>query len=183
MNKSRLIALALMVLAFAGVTQRADAMYGGNLQSVSHSDRWLSYSGSGLLTLDRPVAASGLDTIAAANITGLTFTIDGRTFGLRISKFTLVPVQFLNGALYDITSSGFSTDNYVSLFTTAMYSYYDMRTGHGSNGVLTATRGYAGGPRAVHQGDADPGLRGRRLHGLSSPQRAGCGLIFDRASG
>ncbi len=138
MNKSRLIALALMVLAFAGVTQRADAMVVTYNLSLTPTDG-SPYSGSGLLTLDRPVAASGLDTIAAADITGLTFTIDGHTFGLGIPKFTLVTVQFLNGALYDITSSAFSSDNYVSLFTTAMYSYYDMHTGHGSNGVLTAT--------------------------------------------
>jgi PEP-CTERM motif len=138
MNKCRLMAFAAMAMAFIGFANPADASvvtYDLSLTPTAGT----TYGGTGMLTLDRAVATSGVDNINLSDITGLTFTIDGHTFGLGDPGFNLSAVQFVNGALTAIVARAISGDNYVSLQTSASYLYYDGHTGHVGSGDLTAS--------------------------------------------
>jgi hypothetical protein len=139
MNKLRLIAFALVAIAslggFAKPAEAVTVTYDLYLTPTDGSP----YSGSGLLTLNRAVSNAGIDHFDASDVASLTFTIDGHTFELGTPTFTLGSLDFLGGQLWNLTASAFLDNSQVSLFTTAVYSYFDANTRHGSNGILTGS--------------------------------------------
>ena len=99
-----------------------------------------AYSGTGVLKLNAaPAASSGLTNYAISQVSSLTFTVDGHSFAYPGGGSQLSAVEFLNGALYDITFA--QQVGAYTLDTTGGYAfYYPDQTGRTvlASGTMTA---------------------------------------------
>jgi PEP-CTERM motif len=136
MFNSKLAAVLIASLAFLGMAPKAAnaSVYIISLTSTDGS----GINGTGELDVSVPIPATGLFDVPMADITKLTFTIEGNTFGTNFSTYSLSVVRFIDGALNDITFSSAESQNQISLMTTATYSYSDALDGHHSSGNVTA---------------------------------------------
>jgi hypothetical protein len=105
------------------------------------------YGGTGTITLDSPVPASGQVDYTQANggLLDATFAIDGQNFSLAGATGTTL-VRFLNGELNDITFSQTigTTPNRFTLDSTSGYAFYYNNGQAASYGTFTVTGGSSG---------------------------------------
>jgi hypothetical protein len=130
-SKSLMVAaMAVMLPSFAS----AAVVFDLTLTDASNP----AYSGVGQLSLASAPTASGVTNYTAAQVSGLTFTVAGQTF--TASPGSVSAVQFLNGALNDITFAqeiGASPNRY-ALHTTSGYAFYYNNEQSAAYGTITA---------------------------------------------
>lgn len=130
----------LMIAAMAAVLPSAASaavIYDLTLTSSTSP----AFNGTGAFTLASAPSASGVTNYTAAQVSGLTFSIGGHTFSQTDANAQLSVLQFVNGALSDITFSdeiGASPNRY-ALHTTAGYAYYYNNELSAAYGSMTAT--------------------------------------------
>ena len=98
-----------------------------------------AYSGTGVLTLAFAPSATGQTDYTAAQVSNLSFFIDGQTFTGNSSNLSVV--RFLNGQLNDITFGqqiGASPNRY-TLDTTSGYAFYYADGQQAAYGAITAS--------------------------------------------
>jgi hypothetical protein len=98
-----------------------------------------AYSGTGVLTLDFAPAAVGQTDYTAAQVSNLSFFIDGQTF--TATPFNLSVVRFMNGQLNDITFAQEigTSPNRFALHTTSGYVFYYGNELQAAYGTITAS--------------------------------------------
>jgi hypothetical protein len=134
MHYNRFIIAAAMLTA--SIAARADTLYTLTLTDASNP----LYSGTGSLSLTSAPSASGVTNYNASQVTNLSFTIDGETFAKSDPNGQLSVVQFINGALSDITFSdtlGVSPNRF-SIASTAGYAFYYNNDASVAYGTITA---------------------------------------------
>ena len=100
MFNSKLAALLISGLAFVGMSPRA-AHASVYILSLTSNDG-SGINGTGELDLSVPVTPSTVN-LPGSDVTKITFTIDGESFGTGFSTFSVSAVQFINGSLTDVT--------------------------------------------------------------------------------
>lgn len=136
MRISKLLMIAAMALVAPGAASAA-VVYDLSLTNSSSP----AFDGTGTFTLASAPSASGVTSYTASQVSGLTFTIGGQTFSQTDAKAQLSVLQFVNGALTDITFAdeiGSSPDRY-ALHTTSGYAYYYNNELSAAYGSMTAT--------------------------------------------
>jgi PEP-CTERM motif len=136
MFNSKFAGLLIASLVLVGVAPRAAnaSVYDITLTPAKGS----SIGGTGELDLDIAITPSTTD-VPLGDVTKLTFTIDGQSFGTNISTFSLTAVQFSNGNLRDISfaSTAGSGPSTFTLDTSGGFSFY-LNTAEISSGTMTA---------------------------------------------
>ena len=141
MSLLKSLMVAAMAIALPGA---ASAAVTYNLTLTDASDP--TYSGTGVLTVDFAASATGLTQYNAAQVSGLSVTIDGQTF--TAAPGAVSAVQFLDGKLRDITFSqeiGASPNRY-DLQMTSQYQFSYNNELSNAYGTISAS---PAGPKGV----------------------------------
>jgi hypothetical protein len=108
---------------------------------VLTADKGSPFSGTGTLTIDSaPSTTTVSNYTSGSGLENLTFTIDGQNFSMKDPGVSGTLVQFVNGALSDITFSeeiGASPYRF-ALHSTANYAFYYDNELKVSTGTITA---------------------------------------------
>jgi hypothetical protein len=140
MFNSKLAVLLIAALVLVGMAPEtaSASVYDITLKSTDGSN----INGTGELDLDIAITPSTVN-VSASDVTKITFTIDGQSFGTGFSPFSISAVQFINGSLTDVSFASSElvgqTPNQTrfTLDTSGVYAFYVNNT-EVSSGTISA---------------------------------------------